>query len=213
VETVAQALKLPYVAIALKQGEVHVVGATYGVRVDDVLTLPLSYGAETLGELSLGLRAGEAAFSAADRRLLEDLARQAGVVAYAVRLTADLQRSRERLVTTREEERLRLRRDLHDGLGPALGAFILKLGAARNMLPSDQAAADALLAGLIEDVGDAVDDIRRLVYNLRPPSLDELGLVGAIYANTARYDVRGGVMVCRFVWTRTMCRACRPQWR
>jgi signal transduction histidine kinase len=58
----------------------------------------------------------------ADRRLLEDLARQAGVAAYAASLTVDLQRSRERLVAAREEERRRLRRDLHDGVGPQLAA-------------------------------------------------------------------------------------------
>jgi signal transduction histidine kinase len=192
VETVAHALKLPYVAIALRQGDAPVVRATHGSPVDHVLSLPLRYGTDTVGDLILGTRGGETSFSGADRHLLEDLARQAGVAAYAARLTADLQRSRERLVAAREEERRRLRRDLHDGLGPALGAFSLKLGAVRNVLPADQATADDLLAELIADVEEAVRDIRRLVYNLRPPSLDEFGLVGAIRSYAARYDTRGG---------------------
>ena len=72
---------------------------------------------------------------AADRRLLADLARQAGLAAHAVRLTADLERARARLVLAREEERRRLRRDLHDGLGPLLGGLTLKLGAVRRAAP------------------------------------------------------------------------------
>jgi len=63
-------------------------------------------------------RRGESALSLADRRLLADLAQQAGVAVHGVRLmadlqllTTDLQRSRERLVLAREEERRRLRRE------------------------------------------------------------------------------------------------------
>jgi signal transduction histidine kinase len=96
-----------------------------------------------------------------------------------VRLTADLQRSRQRLVSAREEERRRLRRDLHDGLGPTLAALGLKLETARNRLRPDPQA-DALLADLAERTQAAVADIRRLVYALRPQALDELGLVGAL---------------------------------
>jgi signal transduction histidine kinase len=105
-----------------------------------------------------------------------------------VRLTADLQRSRERLVAAREEERRRLRRDLHDGLGPALAAHTLKVGTARALLPPGALVADRLLAELEDDIEAAVADIRRLVYNLRPPALDELGLIGAIRESAAQYD-------------------------
>ena len=76
------------------------------------------------------------------------MALQAGVAAHAVRLTADLQRSRERLVTAREEERRRLRRDLHDGLGPQLASLTLTLAAARELLRHDVDAADRLLQEL-----------------------------------------------------------------
>jgi len=117
VETVAGALKLPYAAIALREGECLAVVAAFGQPVGDPLRLPLVYRHEAVGELLLAPRAPGEPFSPADRRLLDDLARQAGVAAHAVRLTADLQRSRERLVTLREEERRRLRRDPHDGLG------------------------------------------------------------------------------------------------
>jgi signal transduction histidine kinase len=143
-----------------------------------------------VGELRLAPRSGSDRFSAADRRLLTDLARQAGAAAHAVRLSADLQRSRERLVAAREEERRRLRRDLHDGLGPVLAAQALKAGSARALYARDPAAADALLGELETDLQAALEDIRRLVYELRPPSLDQLGLAGALRQLAARYEPR-----------------------
>ena len=124
------------------------------------------------------------------RRLLDDLARQAGIAVHAVGLHAELQRARARLVAAREEERRRLRRDLHDGLGPALAAQTLKVGAARSLLRRDPDAADARLAELEGDLADALADVRRLVYNLRPPALDELGLAAAI--RQAASDYAGG---------------------
>jgi signal transduction histidine kinase/lipoprotein signal peptidase len=202
VETVKEALKLPYVAIALKSDqpsknndeEAHndvtfdIVVATGTPVSGEALCLPLVYQNEMVGQFILEPRAQGETFSPADRRLLEDLARQAGVAAHAVRLTADLQRSRERLVTAREEERRRLRRDLHDGLGPTLAAQTLKVGSARYVLERDPTTAKKLLGELEHDIDGALQDIRRLVYNLRPPALDELGLVGAIRASAAHYQ-------------------------
>jgi signal transduction histidine kinase len=120
---------------------------------------------------------------------LDDLARHAGVAVHAVRLTADLQRSRERLVAALEEERRRLRRDLHDGLGPQLAAIAVKLEAARNLLPLHPKLGDGLLAELKNQTQVALADIRRLVYNLRPPSLDELGLVSALREHVTLYSL------------------------
>jgi signal transduction histidine kinase len=183
VETVAQALKLPYAAIALKQGDAFIPAASYGLSQDTPFILSLVYHTEIIGQLLLAPRAPGDAFTAADRRLLEDLARQAGVAVHAVRLTGDLQRSRERLVTAREEERRRLRRDLHDGLGPQLASLTLKLETARNRLAHDPQA-DRLLSDLAQRTQATVADIRRLVYALRPPALDELGLVSALHELT-----------------------------
>jgi signal transduction histidine kinase len=139
-------------------------------------------------------RAPGEALTPTDLRLLNDLARQAGVAAHAVRLTTDLQRltvdlqrSREQLVTAREEERRRLRRDLHDGLGPTLGALMLQVGSARALLTHDPAAAEGLLNALEPTLEGVMADIRRLVYNLRPPALDELGLAAAIRDHAAQY--------------------------
>ncbi|HZS88250.1 MAG TPA: histidine kinase [Chloroflexota bacterium] len=186
VDTVAQALKLPYVAILLQRGAEAETAAIYGTPVDQPVVLPLTYHSEVVGQLALGPRRRGDAFSPADQRLLEDLARQLAPAAHAVRLSADLQRSRERVVTAREEERRRLRRDLHDGLGPALGSLILQLDTARALLTRDPAAGDALLVDLKGQVQAALDDIRRLVYALRPPTLDDLGLVSALREQVAR---------------------------
>jgi signal transduction histidine kinase len=123
VETIAQALKLPYAAILLKDGEEFRTAAAYGSPLGEPETLPLVYQREEIGRLVIAPRAPGEGFSVADRRLLEDLARQAEVAVHAVRLTSDLQHSRERLVSTREEERRRLRRDLHDGLGAQLAGL------------------------------------------------------------------------------------------
>lgn len=185
VKTVAQALKLPFVAIALKEGEGFRIASSFGLPVDDPFILPLTYQGEVIGQLSCARRDPREEFTSADRRLLEDIARQASTVAHSERLADDLQRSRVRLVTAREEERRRLRRDLHDGLGPQLASLILKSDAARNLMPHDPDAAATLLVELKTQTQTAITDIRRLVYNLRPPPLDELGLVAALREHAA----------------------------
>lgn len=186
-EAVAQALRLPYAALALMRGGELRVVAAHGTPGGETVELPLSYQGEEVGRLILAPRAPGEPFDAADRRLLEDVARHAGVAAHAARLTADLHRSRERLVSAREEERRRLRRDLHDGVGPTLASMTLQAEAAREAL-YDRDRADALLAELVGELQSATAEIRRLVYELRPPALDDLGLVGALTAYAARYE-------------------------
>ena len=111
-------------------------------------------------------------------------------------MTAELARSREELVSAREEERRRLRRDLHDELGPTLASVAMRIEAAAELVDRDPEAAKAMLAALRDEVGDSVADIRRVVYALRPPQLDELGLLGAIRECAARVaESNGGVDV------------------
>lgn len=186
VETIGRALKLPYVALALPNGAETEIAAAYGRPVAVPLQFPLIYHGETVGNLLVAPRLPGETFTAGEERLLEDIALQAGAAAHVVRLHTDLQRSRERLVTAREEERRRLRRDLHDGLGPQLASLTLTVAAVRELMGSDPAAADRLLQEMAAHAQGAVADIRRVVYGLRPPALDDLGLVSALREQAAR---------------------------
>lgn len=190
-ETVAQALRLPYVALTHKQDGGFETVAAHGTPQENVLCLPLIYQAETVGQLMVAPRARGELFTPIEQRLLEDIALQAGVAVHAVHLTNALQRSRERLISAREEERRRLRRDLHDGLGPALANLTLQIETARDFLFTDPPRADALLADLTTQAQTAIADIRRLVYDLRPPALDEFGLTFALREQARQYDHTG----------------------
>jgi signal transduction histidine kinase len=186
-EVVAQALKLPYAAIELRRGGGYKKVAEHGDLKDENTVLPLVYQGEEVGRLVVSPRSPGEEFSTQDKRLLEELAWQAGAAAHAALLTTDLRRSRERLITAREEERRRLRRDLHDGLGPTLGGLTLGLDAARSSLSENPSATKVLLADLKAQTQDAVSDVRRLVHGLRPPALDDLGLVSAIRQQAAKH--------------------------
>jgi signal transduction histidine kinase len=207
--TVLESLKVSYVEISLypKEGDVLSVAAADGQPSSIVLTLPLVYQNEKVGLLQLGPRARESSFSPADRRLLDGLARQAGAAIHAARLNADLQRARERLVVAQEEERRRIRRDLHDGLGASLAALNLQAGEVQRLMASDLDAANRRMADLRASLRAAVGDTRRLVYGLRPPALDELGLLEALRSRIAQYSAApaaqsedaassGGLQIC-----------------
>jgi len=150
-----------------------VAGATTGTGT----TIALQAYGTTVGCLTY--QPPDRQLSAAEQRLLRDLARQLGGALHARLLREDLQRARERLVLAREEERRRLRRDLHDGIGPALAGLTLKTETARALLPPGTDGASRQLHDLSEEIRRTVVDVRRLVEGLRPPALDELGLAGA----------------------------------
>lgn len=202
VETIAQALKLPYVAIALKQEGGFETAASYGTPGESPVQLPLIFQGERIGWIRLSQRAPGEPFTPGEQRLLNDIAGHIGVTAHNVlltrdlrRLAADLQHSREELVKSREEERRRLRRDLHDELGPQLASLKLNLDVARNLVSRDPRAAEALLVELRSQSQSAIADIRRLVFDLRPPALDELGLIGAIQEYTRQIVSQDGLHI------------------
>ncbi|WP_101788113.1 sensor histidine kinase [Nonomuraea indica] len=142
--------------------------------------VPLVWHGERVGRLLVG-QPGPRRFPAAhNERVLATLTPHAADVAHAVRMAADLQRSRERILTTREEERRRLRRDLHDGLGQTLSAMAMTINIARSRLKKSPDSADALLQSLRSGMDAVAADIRELVYGLRPPALDDLGLERAV---------------------------------
>jgi signal transduction histidine kinase len=203
VETVSQALRLPYAAIAIRRPNGDFEIAAEAGRVESNLILwPLLYQSISVGELRLAPRAKSEPLSPADQRLLGVIAQQAGVVVHTVRLAdelrqlnADLQRSRERLVTAQEEERRRLRRDLHDGVGPTLASLLQRLDVAADLVARDPQAAVQLLLDLKQQTKRTIADIRQVVYALRPPVLDEFGLVSAIREHVAPYNGPTGLRV------------------
>jgi two-component system NarL family sensor kinase len=206
VSAVAASLRLPYVAIE-RPGDGSVLAA-WGdatlAKTAGVERWGLSYQGAPVGFLAASPRRGEAAFDERDRKVLADIARQAGPAVRAEALTADLLDSRQRLVTAREEERRRLRRDLHDGLGPMLTGLGLNLDAARTRLAAalhthaadaEIARADEFLARAKQASSQVIKDLRGMVYELRPPSLDDLGLVGAVRLHAERHAAGADLQV------------------
>lgn len=185
VETIATSLRLPYVVIERKDGSVL---ASHGQPGAIEERWPLVYEGSVEGELIASPRWGEEAFDVRDRQILADLARHTGTAVHAEVLTSDLLASRQRLVTAREEERRRLRRHIHDGLGPILTAVGLNIDAAITQLETAPESAAHYLGDAKAATAQAIDDVRRLVYGLRPPALDNLGLVGAIRLHTDRFQ-------------------------
>lgn len=193
-ETVATALKLPYVGIeqVALPGEAPapaLLVAAYGAHTANpqgLIRFPMSYQGETLGHLLVALRPGEQRFHRVEQQLLADLARQTGFVLHTLALTVDVQRSRQQLVITREEERLRMRRDLHDGMGPTLASIMQRIGLVAMLIPHNPGRSVALLGELEIQVRTVISDIRQLVYALRPPTLDQYGLVEALRLDVER---------------------------
>jgi two-component system, NarL family, sensor kinase len=183
VKTLAESLCLPYVAVELR-GELM---ATSGAQGSGVLKdLPLLYQGECLGRLRYETRSRAERFGTADLRLLNELARHVAVAARQVVLTTDLVRSREQLIRAREEERRRIRRELHDGVGPNLAGIALGIDRARRAVRSSPGEADQALQDLRLATQESVAEIRRLAYDLRPPALDQLGLLSALREQTQR---------------------------
>ncbi|MDQ5853662.1 MAG: GAF domain-containing sensor histidine kinase [Chloroflexota bacterium] len=241
VDNVAQALKLPRVAIWLCDGDMLRLGALHGGNLGTTvlhdagatetlvggarslqrsdfdpagafhtalaghgtdLVLPLTHRGELVGALCLASWSPGDKFSPADVRLLRDLASQCGAAAHAVQLTAtlranleELRRSRERLVVAQEEERRRIQRDLHDGLGPTLASMRFRLEACLALAEGASPSLIGMLERLDDLVGQATADIRRLVYDLRPPALDQLGLVPALQQHVERFSRETGIAV------------------
>lgn len=178
--SVAAALRLPFLALRLPGGEVLSCGALPAQLTQPLDGWPLIAQGERLGTLEVARRSERETFSKAERALLEGVARQLAAAAHAWHLAEQLQASQDHLIRAGEEERRRLRRDLHDGLGPSLAGLGLKLEAARLLLGRSPERAAEQLSALREEVQESVSEVRRLVHDLRPPKLDDLGLVGAL---------------------------------
>jgi signal transduction histidine kinase len=183
VETVAVALKYPYVAIRLPEepdGDWTAV-ACVGLRPSRIEIVPIRHERQEIGRLEVAPRSPRETLAAADRLLLVNIAQLAAATIRTLELNEQLKRSRRQLVTAREEERRRIRRDLHDGLGPVLAALTLQADTAVDLVYDDPEEAMTVLRRMRAKAQTAVVNIRHLVYGLRPPALDELGLTDALH--------------------------------
>jgi signal transduction histidine kinase len=192
-EVLGASLKLEAVEIeALTDKEFRRVASWGAAAAAPVpVRLELVHGRELVGRLSVWPRQGET-LAARDRALLTDLCRPVAVAVHAAQVDRALQISRSRLVTTREEERRRLRADLHDGLGPHLAGVGLSIGAARNVLARDPRSAEQLLSSAQRQLRDTVTTVRSLVEGLAP-AVEQLGLAPALCEGAHRLTAPAGV--------------------
>nr|WP_062336741.1 sensor histidine kinase [Herbidospora sakaeratensis] len=172
--TVRRAFRSSYVGVEITDALL----VEDGERPAETRALPIAYRGERIGRLVLPARVTRP--SSADERLLADVIRQAAAAARAVHLAEELQRGRERIVSAVEDERRRLRRELHDGLGPTLAAVAARIDMARITARRSGDDADQILGQARQELTGLLAEVRRLVHGLRPPALDDVGLVGAI---------------------------------
>ncbi|MGZ8801231.1 MAG: GAF domain-containing sensor histidine kinase [Mycobacterium sp.] len=187
---VRKAMRVPYVSIQW-QVEDELAVAEVGVRPtpDDCYDLPLMYRGENVGRFVVGTRGRGVRFTPAERRLLSDLSRQVAAAAHEIQLSAELQQSRERLVLAREEERRVIRRTLHDDIGPTIASIGLRAETVRRLAdrPADADRMSTALTSIGQDATLAAAALRELSYELRPPALDDRGLVMALQDRVAGY--------------------------
>ncbi|HZG84302.1 sensor histidine kinase [Paenibacillus sp.] len=187
VRTVKDALRLPYAGIAIGIGGQDKMVASAGEPANELHSFPILHRGGELGTLYIASRSPGEAFTPEDGKFLDVLLRQAGPIVENVNMTLgmkllanDLQESREKLVLAREEERRRIRKNLHDDLAPRLAALALNAATAQKYVEKEPATAIEMLTDLRQVIRSTVSEIRTMVHDLRPPALDELGLLGAI---------------------------------
>lgn len=192
VRTVTEALRTPYTRLDVGEpGQPPLLTVEHGAPCRGT-QLPVTYAGRTVGNLTVGWRSPRDPFTASETHLLRSLTEAAAPALEGLLLTAQLRRARQRTVVAREEERARLHRDLHDGVGPTLAGITLGLDAVRNLVTQqDQEHALQALDRLRELAAGATGDVRGVVDGLRPPALDEHGLVDAIrrHAEVAAADL------------------------
>jgi signal transduction histidine kinase len=175
--TIATAVRSPAVAVVARDG--RLLGAT--AEPEPGPSFPLLVSGESVGLLQVADRAPGASYGPADLRLLDLLAPQVAVVVHALHLATALEAERDRVVAATELERDRLRRDLHDGLGPSLSGVGLGLAAVHDALEAkDSEAASRMVDRIRVEIDSSVGEVRRIIDDLRPASLDEAGLATAL---------------------------------
>lgn len=189
-DTVVETLRLPGARVWLASDARDRPVATAGTAGDEPpVAFELRHHGEVVAELNVWPRAGEQVLHPRDEVVMRGLADQVAPAVAAVQLHRQLQRSREALVAAREDERLQLRRNLHDGLGATLAGLRLQVETAQDLC--DQPYVDRLLSSAGDGVAQAVAEVRAITDGLRPAALDELGLARAVSALADRVRAPG----------------------
>jgi two-component system, NarL family, sensor kinase len=179
-----ETLRLSYVAIERRTGGL----VENGERPATTQTWPLIYHSEPIGNLIVGPRHGERQLSRSDQGVIDLVAAPLAIVLHAQALTEDVKASRERVIEAAEEERTRLRRELHDSLGPLLTGAAFKADGIALAAQHRPERAESLATELADQLRQSVEAVRQLAYGLRPAALDELGLVGALREEGRRFS-------------------------
>ncbi len=188
--TVVEGLRVPYAAVrVVDEAGAAMTAAESGRWAGPPESFPMVAHGRVVGELQVAARRVGTRFSGAEARLLRDLAGQAALAAEAGASAIALQRARDRLVLAREEERRRLRRDLHDGVGAALAGTRMLTEVVRRSLPA-AGPAPGLLATLAADLEACAAEVRELIDGLRPAALDD-GLAVALAEVADRFRDQG----------------------
>jgi signal transduction histidine kinase len=175
-QIVVSGLRLPGAALDApvggRVGRLAAVGELDGAVLEP---FELRYHGEPVGCLLVAPRTGQARLDELDRAALRPLADLAAPAVSALRLQEELTASRALLAGVREEERRRLRRDVHDGVGPSLAAIRLRVDTAAALLPAGSASA-SLLADVSLELGRIDAEMRRIIRQLPALPPDWKGL-------------------------------------
>lgn len=183
-DALRESLRLSYVAVQTADGSM----IESGEMTTTLQNWPLEYDGKKVGNLVVCPRQGERRLSRADQKVIDLLAAPLAIVMHAQLLTEDLKASRERVIDAAEEERTRLRRELHDSLGPLLTGAAFKADSIALAAQNRPERAESLAIDLADQLRQSVEAVRQLAYGLRPAALDELGLVGALREEGSRFS-------------------------
>jgi signal transduction histidine kinase len=175
--SVADAVRAPGAAVIAPGGRLL---GKIGTESANRTVLPLAFGGQPIGDLVVFGPPGGERYSYSGLRLLGALAPQIAVIVRALDLTEALEAERDRVLGATMTERDRLRRDLHDGLGPSLSGVALGLQALGDQLQDAEPGTVTLVERIRDEVGTAVVEVRRIIDDLRPAALDTVPLPEAV---------------------------------
>ena len=162
--------------------------ANGSIDVPGAVALPVRYQGEVLGALSLQKPPGDP-ITSTERKLLDDVASQAGLVLRNARLIGELRASRQRIVSAQDAAARRLERNIHDGAQQQLVALAVKTRLADSFVGRDEAKVHDVLSQIQTEAQEALENLRDLARGIYPPILADQGLAVALDAQAKRSPV------------------------